>query len=51
MKRRYFINGWRESKNYFLRVGHFTHDELDRLDNGETIKKGGNDYRIDTEEV
>lgn len=49
MTNKYFINGWREGKNYFMRSGRFSEEELDKLSNGETITKNGNAYRIETE--
>lgn len=50
MRTTYFVNGWREGKNYFFRLGRFTEEELERLENGETITKGGNDFRIEKED-
>lgn len=40
MKRRYFINGWQESREYFLQMlGSFTYEEYD------TLIRGGEVYR------
>ena len=36
--REYFINGWRESKAYFLSFG-FTRSELERMESGEVINR------------
>lgn len=35
---KYYINGWEESKSYFLSFG-FTRNEIERMENGETIKR------------
>ena len=51
MRITFFINGWRESKSYFYGSGKFTRDEIDKLNNGEIVKKNGNEYRITCEEV
>lgn len=44
----YYINGWREGKNYFIRSGRFTEEEIAEMINGKTIVKNGNEYRIET---
>lgn len=41
----YYINGWRESKSYFLSFG-FTESEWERLNNGEIICKGDNEFWV-----
>lgn len=46
---KYYINGWREGKNYFLRLGRFTEEEIDRMVNGEVITKGENEFSIEAE--
>ena len=38
MKKRYLINGWEESKSYFMSFG-FTKDEIERMENGEEIRR------------
>ena len=42
----YYINGFRETENYFKSIGRFTADEWDRLVAGESINKGGNEFYI-----
>ena len=42
----YCINGWRESKSYFMSYG-FTADEIDRMKNGGIIKRGNNVFSIE----
>lgn len=46
--KRYYINGWRESKSYFLSFG-FSEGEINRMESGETISRNGNEYRIEFE--
>ena len=43
---KYYINGWRESKGYFLSFG-FTKSEIERMEQGETIRRDGNEYRME----
>jgi hypothetical protein len=38
MKKTYLINGWEESKSYFMSFG-FTQKEIDRMENGEEIRR------------
>lgn len=45
---RFYINGWRESKSYFLSFG-FSESELNRLHNGEIICKGNNKFWIENQ--
>ena len=45
---KYYINGWIESKSYFMSFG-FTESEIQRMINGEIIKRSNNEYRIDKE--
>ena len=42
---KYYINGWQESKSYFLSFG-FSEKELEALKNGKIIKKGNNTFYI-----
>lgn len=42
----YFINGWKESKSYFLSFG-FTLEELKQMEAGETLKRGNNVFGIE----
>lgn len=35
---KYYINGWEESRSYFLSFG-FTKNEYERMINGEIIKR------------
>ena len=44
---RYYINGWRESEEYFCERGRFTLDEKKRLKAGETISKDNNTYSVE----
>lgn len=44
---KYYINGWREGRNYFMNLGRFTTYELNSLMNGETVKKNGNEFWIE----
>lgn len=41
----YIINGWEESKSYFLSFG-FTEEELQEMENGGVIKRDGNTFWI-----
>ena len=42
----YYINGWRESKSYFLSFG-FTLEELKQMEAGKTLRKGNNVFWIE----
>lgn len=46
--KRYYINGWREGRRHFLSY-RFTEDEIARMEHGETVNKGGNEFRIEAE--
>ena len=46
---RYYINGWRYGAQYFLSF-RFTRDELNRMADGEIIKKDGNEFWMIKEE-
>ena len=43
----YYVNGWREGKWYFFGVGHFTTDDVKRMESGEVISKDGKEFRIE----
>lgn len=45
--KRYYINGFREGKNYFFRLGRFTDEELEKLEAGEIVIKGENEFYIE----
>ena len=45
---KYYINGWQESKSYFLSFG-FTEKELEELKNGKIIEKENNTFYIVTD--
>lgn len=47
---KYCINGWEESRSYFMSFG-FTRDEIERMENGETIEREENTFSIDSEEI
>ena len=48
MKRRYFINGWQESREYFLHMlGSFTHEEYDTLIRGGEVYRGRDAFYIE----
>lgn len=49
-KMRYYINGWRESKNYFMELGRFTDEELKMLECGDIVIKGANEFYIENAE-
>lgn len=49
MAARYYINGWREGRNYFMRLGRFTDNEMEKLLSGEVVVKGSNEFYIETE--
>lgn len=49
MKETYYINGWKESKSYFLSFG-FSHNEIEQMKKGESIFRDGNEYRIEVKE-
>lgn len=38
MQKKYIINGWEESKSYFMSFG-FTRKEIDRMESGEEIRR------------
>lgn len=44
--KRYYINGWREGKNYFLSFG-FTQEEIEQMENGEVIIRENNEFAIE----
>lgn len=46
MKARYMINGWRESRSYFMSFRWNT-DEIERMIAGETIIRNGNEFSIE----
>jgi hypothetical protein len=47
MKRIYTINGWEESRAYFLNIlGTATHDEIKILLDGGTVERNGNELQI-----
>lgn len=45
----YYINGWEETKNYFMSFG-FTADEIERMKSGEIIRRtdssSNNEFKI-----
>ena len=47
--RRYFINGFREGKRYFMSLvsGNITQEQCDKLMRGEVITIGDNEFWID----
>ena len=47
---KYYINGWRYGRSYFLSFG-FTREEYDRMVNGEVIRRGANEFWIITKEA
>lgn len=49
MKRKYYINGWEYGKQYFMSFG-FTEGQIERMMDGEIIKRGDNEFWIVTEE-
>lgn len=46
-KMKYYINGWREGRNYFFRLGRFTEEEIKRLEDGEIVIKGENEFYME----
>lgn len=42
---KYFINGWTYGRSYFMSFG-FTAEEIDRMANGEVIRRGDNEFWI-----
>lgn len=44
---RYFINGWEETREYFLRVGEFTRAECKKLAEGKIIIKDENTFFVE----
>lgn len=38
MAKTYYINGWEESKSYFMSFG-FTRSEIEKMENGEEIRR------------
>ena len=51
MIKNYYVNGWKEGKNYFMNLGQFSGSELERMENGEIITKGNNEFCIEVKEV
>lgn len=47
---KYYINGWQESRSYFMSVGHFTTYEINALLNGDIVKKNGNEFWVERSE-
>lgn len=48
MKRRYFVNQWQESREYFLSLlGFISVQEFELLKRGKAICKNGNYFRIE----
>ena len=48
MKRKYIINGWQESREYFLRLlGGFTNEEYNTLLNGGKVYREDNVFYIE----
>ena len=47
--KKYMINGWKYGKSYFYSFG-FTSLEKERLEDGEVITKGDNEFWIINEE-
>ena len=47
---KYYINGFPEGKNYFFSFG-FTWKEIEKLFDGEVIKKEQNEFLITWEEI
>lgn len=47
--KRYYINWFEESRNYFMSFG-FTEKEMEKLNRGEDVKRDGNTFWIVTEE-
>ena len=43
---KYFINGWKYGRSYFLSIGRFTEYEMQRLEDGEIITKDDNEFWI-----
>ena len=43
---KFYINGWEESHDYFMRIGRFGKDEIRRMIEGEVIEKDGNRFYI-----
>ena len=49
IKVEYYVNGFRESRNYFLSFG-FTLGEMEQMIAWYTIKRGKNEFSIITKE-
>lgn len=48
MKEKYYINGFREAKSYFLGlINPITESEKSALQNGEIVKRGENKFWIE----
>lgn len=48
MRRVYYINGWEETREYFIRtIGRIDDEQLELLKNGDTITKNDNTFRIE----
>ena len=48
MKRRYYINGWQESREYFLQcLGRFTSEEYNTLINGGKVYRDDDTFYIE----
>jgi hypothetical protein len=46
---KYYINGWEESRSYFMSFG-FTRQEKEDMMAGKVIVRSGNEFAIKTEE-
>ena len=42
----YYVNGWRETRSYFMNLGNFSGNEVQRMIDGEIITKGENTFYI-----
>lgn len=48
MKRHYYLNGFEERREYFLKVlGKITASEFEKLKNGEVLEKDGNKFYVE----
>ena len=46
---KYYINGWEESKSYFMSFG-FTRQEKEDMMEGKVVVRGDNEFTIKIEE-
>jgi hypothetical protein len=45
---KFYINGWEESMEYFMRIGHFSAADIKRMAlDGSVVEKNGNRFYVE----